>query len=159
MLDIIASVLEELMGGKQQKQQPTRRTTRTRPPAEGSGTFQRDPEEEEDVKENGFSLEDIMRKMMGIDEPKKKPASQRQAYNKAERGLTRTRPREEPAPVEMVAAPPPPPRQTPPPPPEPAPKHEAPTTVDYAAKLRANPESAREAFVFSEIFGRPLGDR
>lgn len=158
MLDVIAAVLEELMGGKQQKQQPTKRTTRTRPPAEGSGTFQRDPEEEEEAKENGFSLEDIMRKMMGIDEPKKKPAPQRQTYNKAERGSTRTRPREEPAPVEMVAVPPPPPRQ-PMPPPEPTPKQVTPPAVDYAAKLRANPESAREAFVFSEIFGRPLGDR
>lgn len=157
MLDVIAAVLEELMGGKQQKQQPTKRTTRTRPPAEGSGTFQRDPEEEE-AKENGFSLEDIMRKMMGIDEPKKKPAPQRQTYNKAERGSTRTRPREEPAPVEIVAVPPPPPRQ-PTPPPEPTPKQVTPPAVDYAAKLRANPESAREAFVFSEIFGRPLGDR
>lgn len=31
--------------------------------------------------------------------------------------------------------------------------------LDFVAKLRSNPAAAREAFVFSEIFGKPLGER
>lgn len=30
---------------------------------------------------------------------------------------------------------------------------------DFATRLRNNPAAARDAFVFSEIFGRPLGER
>lgn len=32
-------------------------------------------------------------------------------------------------------------------------------TSEFIAKLRSNPSAAREAFVYSEIFGRPLGER
>ncbi len=31
--------------------------------------------------------------------------------------------------------------------------------LEFVRKLRANPEAAREAFVYSEIFGRPLSER
>ncbi len=43
--------------------------------------------------------------------------------------------------------------------PEPAPAATQPAQFDFIAALRSNPDAARQAFVYSEIFGKPLADR
>lgn len=125
-----------------------------------------------------MSVEDLMRQMYekarqgGADAPvldpdfhkSPPPAPRRKPPPQAQRRVRTpkpARPEPEPAREEPLAAPAPVPAVPP-----------GPRTVDvrpaadpavsgpdFAARLRNNPDAAREAFVFSEIFGRPLGER
>ncbi len=152
MWKILLEVLAEIFGlGEEPKRQQPQRRTRT-PPARGSsGSAPGDAAPRQTT-----VLEDMVRKMTGLDEA---PPPRRNA---------RTRVAARP-PVPKPAMIQPAPRR-----PEPLPVPSRPVVpqaprlsagrpsgagLEYAARLRNNPEAARDAFVFSEIFGRPLGDR
>ena len=186
MLDILAEALIELLGGK--KNAPPARTRRSGPtardgvPAPSSADpFRKDPEPEPPPpQQRTMTLEDLVRKISGMDEVEEdtvdedefmpsyppvyeQPVQSRAADQKlAEEQLTRRRALAEQMRRDRELA-------------EAGAKRAALAAssdiaqrsaastdsngLDFVSRIKANPAAAREAFVFSEIFGRPLGDR
>lgn len=155
MLDILVEALAELLGGKPQRgrtRRPDGTGSRTAAPhAENANPFQRRNDAEPETRV--VTLDDILRNALGLE--KEQPPPKRVPARKSRRDKSG---REKEAAREIPAPPPAPPE--PPPAPEPPPQPtRGESAFDLAARLRDDPQAAREAFIYSEIFGRPVGDR
>lgn len=166
MLDVLAELLIELFQGKDPKKkaagQPARRPAppprqNDWPARSADDPYAQDHPSDQQAASGG-GIEDILRRMHemasmgGPDAPVLDPGF------------------EAPPPVEeFPVAPPPVKTYTPGPTPRKTPAiplHDVQTVqkktgsdLEFVAALRNNPEAARQAFVYSEIFGRPLGER
>lgn len=169
MLDILAEALIELFSPNKQKQPPPRRRAPAAPPSEEGGWPESSVDErramereEESESRRTMTLQDMVRQMAGMDEaPPPRPTRQRPPQRRREQSAQRKpAPQQPPAQVQAPrpasAAAKPAPDAT-----------QKPTTrrgtqssgLDFVARLKSNPDAAREAFVYSEIFGKPLGER
>lgn len=134
------------------------------PDAAPDGSFGRDVAEDAAPGET-MTLETLVRRMIGVEEqertPPPRPARPRQEQRPKSRGQRTGKPRPQPAKPKPVVPALLETRQgagVPATSASPA-KREEGTGLEFVAALRGNPEAARKAFVYSEIFGRPLGDR
>lgn len=169
MLEMLLEALAEILGLETRPPQQRRRTgsgdsgtagqrSAQRREAEPRTVVQRDDQYGEQASGHGIpDIGEMVRRVMGLDELEEsapppepeKPKRQRQAQAprvesrrlEAVTPTTYALPRA--LPVEKAVAPS-------------KPRNPAAQT---AARLRANPEAAREAFIYAEIFGPPLADR
>lgn len=173
MLDIILALIE-LITGEKQKQPPPRRNRQAHPqgrPQQQSGDpFRREQTPAANAgqpQEEALSIEDVIRRLTGQQEEEAEPAppppqrrrpppATRQQPGRGQRPQ-QVRSRPAPAAPAKPAAVPVTTRgeQT-----QPARNAaERSTASDFVAELRNDPNAARRAFIYSEIFGKPLADR
>lgn len=178
MLEMLLEALAEIFGIETRPPQkrrregdgrdaPRRSSARRTPAREEAGPAARTPAEPED---EVLTLGELFGKFFGMETTGKKrppppedepaepevPAPPPPARAAGRRGGRKSRPAGDGTiAAAPVYAPPPPVRPS-----APASDAEPETPASQlAARLRGNPDAAREAFIYAEIFGRPVGER